>query len=285
MGRYRKMLVAIDGSEESLHALKESFKLAADEKTWITAVCVSPPYVGDLDLIAVGNIKETLHQPCREAMEDVEALAAAERVWVKPLLEEGEIHERILDVASEYSCELIVMGRRGRRKFERTLVGSTTARVIGYSDRDVLVVPLEAQIGWRNILVATDGSRHSENAVSRAIDFAASYGGELTVLSVVDVPAEFYGEAPQVVDQMAEKARGHAGKAAERAAVEQVKAEVVVREGAAHEMILEEASARMIDTIVMASHGKTGLRRLLMGSVTEQVVGFAPCPILVAKAF
>jgi len=68
VARYRKILVAIDGSEAGFHALEESFKLAVDEKCWITVVSVAPPYQGDLSTTAVGNIQKALKEPAERAL-------------------------------------------------------------------------------------------------------------------------------------------------------------------------------------------------------------------------
>ena len=113
----------------------------------------------------------------------------------------------VVDLADSENCDVIVMGRRGLRRLERVLVGSVTARVIGHTKKMSLLCPEELQVGWKNILLATDGSKHSDIAANKAINFAKSYGGELLVISVVDVPSEFYAEAPQVVDDMARKAK------------------------------------------------------------------------------
>lgn len=283
MGKYRKILVAIDGSETSIHALKESFKLAVNEKSWLTVVAVAPPYQGDLELVGVGNILDAMRKPADDALALAKRMASEDRVLIKTVLEEGEPHERILDLAEAENCDLIVMGRRGLKRLERALVGSSTARVIGYSHRDVLVVPRDTSVGWGKVLVATDGSKHSEIAVDHAVNFAKSYGGELIVLSVVDMPDELYGEAPGLVDELVGKAKTYADAAAKKAGAEGVKTETFVREAEAFRAIVDIAKERKVDTIVMGSHGRTGLRRLLMGSVTEKVIGHAPCPVLVVK--
>ncbi|MBI4842940.1 MAG: universal stress protein [Nitrospirae bacterium] len=284
MGRYRKILVAVDGSEASLHALKESFKLASNEKSWITVVSVIPPYSGDLDLITMGNVLASARKPCEDALSLANKTAEAERALIKTVCEEGEIHERIVDLADAENCDLIVMGRRGMSRLERALLGNITARVIGYSNRDVLVVPRNTTVGWQKILVATDGSKFSKAAAAKAIDFAKSYGGELIVISVVDVPTEFYGEAPQVVEDMIKKAKGYTEDVRKEAVSADVKAETFVREAEAYRAITEIAKEHQVDTIVMGSHGRTGLKRLLMGSVTERVIGLSHCPVMIAKA-
>jgi nucleotide-binding universal stress UspA family protein len=176
------------------------------------------------------------------------------------------------------------MGRRGVHHLERSLIGSVTARVIGHTQRDVLVVPNNTVIGWKKIVLATDGSKHSSLATEKAISFAQSYGGELRVVSVADVPSEFYAEAPQAVDDLVKKAKGYVAGVKKQAEAAGVSAETFVGESEAFEAITRLAKEQKADMIVIGSHGRTGLRRLLMGSVAEKVIGHAPCPVLVVKS-
>jgi nucleotide-binding universal stress UspA family protein len=284
MGKYRKILVAIDGSESSRNALLQAFRLAVDEKCWIIVTSVVPPLTGDLDLTGVKDIHASLAKPFEDALAEANRLAEQERVLIKTVSEEGETYERIVDLADAENCDIIVMGRRGLRKMERTLVGSVTARVIGHTQRDVLVVPAGAIVGWKKILVATDGSKFSGLAVNRAVDFAKAYGGSLVVVSVVDVPTEFYAEAPQAVDDMVRKAKEYTAAVRKQAEAAGVKTETFVGEADAFDAIVKLAREQDVDMIVVGSHGRTGLRRLLMGSVTEKVIGHAACPVLVARS-
>ena len=285
MGKYKKILVAVDGSESSRNALRQAFRLAVDEKCWITVTSVIPPFTGDLDLTGVkGDVLASLAKPYEDALSDAERLAAEERVLIKTVREEGETYERIVDLADGSNADVIVMGRRGLKKFDRALMGSVTARVIGHTQRDVLVVPAGAVLGWKKILVATDGSKYSSIAITKAIDFAKAYGGSLVVVSVVDVPAEFYAEAPQAVDDMVRKAKEYTAAVRKQAEAAGVKAETYVGEAEAFEAIVKLAGDQEVNMIVVGSHGRTGLRRLLMGSVTEKVIGHANCPVLVVKS-
>jgi nucleotide-binding universal stress UspA family protein len=284
MGKYRKILVAVDSSESSRNALHQSFKLANEEKCWITVTSVVPPYEGEIELVGVKDIRAALRKPCEDALAEVETIAKTERMLVKTVCEEGEIHERIVDLADAENCDVIVMGRRGKRRIERSLIGPVTARVIGYTQRDVLVVPSSTVIGWKKIVLATDGSKYSAFAADRAISFAKSYGGELKIVSVVDVPTEFYAEAPQAVDDLVKKAKGFVADVKKQADAEGVKTETFVGESEAFEAITKLAKEQKADMIVIGSHGRTGLRRLLMGSVAEKVIGHAPCPVLVVKS-
>jgi len=283
MARYKKILSAVDGSISAMHALRESFKFASNEKSWITVTSVVPSYVGDLDMVGVGDVMGAMRRPCEKALKDAERLAKEEGVLIRTICEEGEIFERISDLAAAENCDLIVMGRRGLHRLERSLVGSVTARVIGYSQRDVLVVPDDTQVGFQRVLVATDGSKQCRPAVEKAIDFSQSYGGEISVVSIVDVPAEFYAEAPQVVEDMIHKAKIYVEEVKKKAEASGVKAEAFVKEGEAYQAIVDLAKERDVNIIVMGSHGRTGLKRLLMGSVAEKVIGYAPCPVLVTR--
>jgi nucleotide-binding universal stress UspA family protein len=284
MGRYRKILVAIDGSESSKHALRESFKLASDEKCWITVVSVIPSYEGDLGAMWINNVKEAMAKPCELALSEAENIAKKERVLIKTVCEEGEIYERIVDLADAENSDLIVMGRKGTAGLQRTLVGSVTARVIGHSQRDVLVVPNDTSIGWKSILFATDGSKFSEAATDKAIDFAKSYGSELNVITVVDVTEEFMARAPGALEDLVKKAKSMVEDVKKKADSKGIKAESIVREGDAYKVIINVAKKQKANAIIMGSHGRTGLKRLLMGSVTERVIGHAPCPVLIVKA-
>ncbi|MBI5074787.1 MAG: universal stress protein [Nitrospirae bacterium] len=283
MAKYRKILVAIDGSLSSMHALRESFKFAEAEKCWMTVVSVIPPYLGDLDTTSVGNVIASMRKPCEDALAEAARLAEEAKIMVRTTCEEGEMHERIVDLSDAENYDLIVMGRRGHHNLERALVGSVTARVIGYSNKDVLVVPKDATVGWQKILIATDGSKFSEAATEKAIDFAVSYGGELIILSVVDVPAEFYGESPEAWDNLVVKARTYLDKAKQKAEASGIRVQAFIRETETWQAIIDMAAETKADTIIMGSHGRTGLKRLLMGSVTEKVIGHAPCPVLVVK--
>ncbi len=283
MGRYRKILVAVDGSESGRNALRQAFRLAVDEKCWITVVSVIPPYAGELDLTGVRDVRATLAKPCEDALHEAQTLADQERALIKTVCEEGETYERIVDLAEAENVGIIVMGRKGRGRFERALVGSVTARVIGHAQRDVLVVPEKATVGWKSILVATDGSKYSAEAVDKAVAFAKAYGGSLKVISVVDVPTEFYAEAPKAVEDMIRKAKEYTAAVRKQAEADGVPVESFVGEAEAWEAVVTLAREQAVDLIVMGSHGRTGLRRLLMGSVTEKVIGNAPCPVLVAK--
>lgn len=281
MGKYKKILVAFDGSESSKNALRQAIKLAQAEKSWIKVLAVVPPYEGDIELVGVSNIREVLKGPAEKLLSEVARMASAEGASIMTGIEQGEPYGQIVDVADAENCDIIVLGKKGVHRIERELMGSVTARVIGHSRRDVLVVPRGTALGWRNILLGIDGSKYSEAATGRAIDFAKSYGGNLTAVSVVDVTEEFYAQAPDAVDKLVQRAKVIVEEVRKRVEASGVKIETFVKEGDTHRKIVELAEEKKADIIFLGSHGRTGLKRLLMGSVTGRVIGLSSCPVLV----
>ena len=166
---------------------------------------------------------------------------------------------------------MIAVGRRGRHGLEKVLLGSSAAKIIGHAPCKVLVVPRAARITFKNILVATDGSDHARTAAKEAIEIAKRCGSRLLVISVVSSEGEM------------EKARAIAGAVAREAEQAGINAEALALIGKPHAILAKTAKDRGIDLIVMGTYGKTGLKRLLMGSTTEKVIGLASCAVLVAK--
>ena len=283
--RYKKILVAYDGSETAKNALVVSAKLAKQDNSWIKVLAVVPPYDGDLDLIGISNIKETIEGPGEELLAEAREIADNEGVHVLTNLAQGEPYEHISFVADDENCDLIVMGRQGVDHFERELMGSVTARVIGYTDRNILVVPENFSWNgkWDSILVATDGSTNSESAYKEALQIAQKCSARIAVIAVVktDVNNEAVAFAQAAVMELEMKAQNIVNDFKERAAEMDIHVETFVRQGEPHQVITTLAAELNVTAIVMSTYGKTGIKRLLMGSVTERTIGYADCPVLV----
>jgi nucleotide-binding universal stress UspA family protein len=281
MANYRKILVAYDGSATAKNALAVASHLAKEDKSWIKVLTVLPDYKGDLELVGVSNIKETIEGPGKEFLEEAREIADHEDVHILTNMAQGEPFDKIVHVADDENCDLIVMGRRGAHHLEREFMGSVTARVIGYTRVDVLVVPENANLTRKNILLATDGSPSCENAVERAIELANEKSANLTAVSVVYTNDEYLALAPGVVEELIGKAKEKLAKIEQKGKEAGVNINLVVKEGEAFEAITSLARQNNIDLIVMGSHGRKRLESLLMGSVTERTIGYAECPVLV----
>lgn len=281
MAKYRKILVAYDGSSSAKNALSLASQLAREDKSWIKVLAVVPPYLGDLELIGVSDIKEAIAGPGQELLAEAKRIADQEGIHILTNLEQGEPYEQIVHVAEEENCDLIIMGRRGKAKMERELMGSVTARVIGHTSKDVLVIPENGTLSWENILLATDGSTCCDNALARALEIAQERRVKLSAVSVVYTNDEFYALGQEVVKELYQEADKVLDKVKKWGGDLGVQTELFVRDGEPHQAITAMAAEISASLIIMGSHGRKGLTRLLMGSVTERVIGYADCPVLV----
>jgi nucleotide-binding universal stress UspA family protein len=282
MPKYKKLLVAVDGSESSLHALEESFRLS---KEGTLVVAVAPPFTVDLKIGGEGEIHKLLKEPCETALNKAGVISKAAGVEIVSICAMGLPHERIVDLSEKESCDLIVTGAKGMLSLDKTLMGDTTAKVIGYSIKDVLVVPEKTTLNFGKILVATDDSEYSRRAMVRAVDFAESYNSELIVVTVVEIPPEIYSIAPNVMEDKLQRMEEYVASIQKLAETHGIKSRGVVRDNPEpYEVIVDLAQKEGVGLIALGSHGRTGLKRFLMGSTAERVIAHATCPVLVVKS-
>ncbi len=138
MRGYRKVLIAMNGSKE---VLKQGIKLAQDEKTWVTVVKVVQPYEGDLNLTGIKNLNDVLDDGGAKALAEAKELAEAEGALIKTRLESGDVPDRIVEVAAEENCDLIIMGSKKKKGILSRLFGDhIVEKVIDRAPCPVFVV-------------------------------------------------------------------------------------------------------------------------------------------------
>mgnify|MGYP002760544244 CR=1 FL=1 len=138
---------------------------------------------------------------------------------------------------------------------------------------------------YDDILVPTDGSPASDAAIDHAIDIADRYGARLHALYVVDGSAYSTLEAGSevVIDALESEGEQATDRVADAATAAGVETTATVTSGTAYRAIREYADEQAIDMIVMGTHGRKGLDRYLLGSVTERVVRTADVPVLTVR--
>lgn len=135
---------------------------------------------------------------------------------------------------------------------------------------------------FERLLLSTDGSEFSKAAISEAIEIAKACSSKLYVLSVIEVNPEYESLAPEAVEKAEIKTRKHIESVRLKASREGIECETIIHRGEEpYEYIISEALRRKVNIIIMGSHGRTGLKRLMMGSTTSRVIGHAPCQVLV----
>lgn len=282
MGGYGKILVAVDGSESSNNAFRQACSMAREDGGVVAAV-TAVPWLGEDSFATAGardKIGALLENEGGKALDAVKAIAAEEGVKLDTFSEIGSPLDVIGSVADKHHFDLVVMGRKGMKRVERALVGSSTARVIGHSKKDVLVVQRDARLRWQRILLAVDGSPFGDAAAERAMELTKRHGSSLKAVCAVDIP----DEAPELTDELERRAKAAILSVKAKAADAGVNLETVIKDGDAWDVIVEEAENMGAGVIVMGSHGRTGLMRLLMGSTAEKVIGHTERPVLVVRA-
>ena len=137
MKDYRNIVIAVNGSKE---VLVEGLKLIHDEKCHVTVVKVIPSYEGDLSMVGVKNIDDLLNSRADKEISEIIEVAKKEGAKVKVRLEEGEIDEKIVEVAEEEKADLIIMGAGSQNSIKKFFLGSVLDEVTHQAACPVLVV-------------------------------------------------------------------------------------------------------------------------------------------------
>jgi len=199
--------------------------------------------------------------------------------------------ERIISYVEDEDIDLIVMGTHGRRGLSRALLGSVTEEVVRRAPCPVFVVrsgeeAVPQQHAIRRVLVPIDFSDASYEAIRHATEIAQTYGAEINLLHVIEevvYPSAYgLGDAyfptqnviKKVEETLADMARDEIG-------YEHIMISAIV--GYAPLSIIDYTQKNEIDLIVIATHGRSGFDRMLLGSVAERVIRRAPVPVFIVK--
>ncbi len=136
-----KILIALYGAVSGMKdVLVQGIQIAREEKCWIIVVGIVPPYEGDLSLVGVKDPVNVLGSGGQKMVEEIKDIARAEKALIKTRLEEGEIDEKIIEIAEEERCSLIVMGGSKTNWFEKTFGKNVVESVINHAPCPLLVV-------------------------------------------------------------------------------------------------------------------------------------------------
>ena len=274
VGRLERILLVSDGSEFSAGAISEAIRLAGKCKARLTALSV---VMTDPEIESFGaQLLKQEKERAQAHLAQVRAQAVAAGVDCDVLVGQAtNVHEAIVEAADDAGSDLIVMGRRGKSGLLKTMMGSTTAKVIGYANCSVLVVPRAARVDGGAVVLAVDGSRYSDAAAVAANNFAKHCGKPVTVMSVVHEDfterrrAEMNGAVQRVTSLLTQGGATAQGE---------------LVEGRPAQAIVDMARRTNADVIVIGTHGRSGLEKVLIGSVSERVIGQADCAVMVVKA-
>jgi nucleotide-binding universal stress UspA family protein len=259
------------------------------------AIALARMFNAVLDVLHVRDRSDTVipGRFPRELYAELET-TVRERLWritagdeTKPTLDfhlrSGTAHAEILRFAKEERTDLIVMGTHGRRGIAHAVMGSVAETVVRMAPCPVLTVrkPPREYVA-PNILVPTDFGVASDTALSYGRTLAHTFGGRLHLLHVM----ENYFMRPIVADPHALEAaaRRQLGERLTPSDRDTLGASAILEvSDHAAAAIVEYATASHIDFIVMGTHGRQSMERLLTASVAEHVVRTVSCPVLTVR--
>ncbi|HKL29294.1 MAG TPA: universal stress protein [Natrialbaceae archaeon] len=294
---FDRILIPVDGSDEANRAARRGLQLAAEFDATVDVLHVVERKATRLTRTA--DQKTALRERGEEILATVEETAAERGQSITTELLEGSPSEQISDYARDRNAELVVVGRQGMTGLGKRFLGGVTEQLLYWSDVPVLVVTdeeetPEAGTAFSNVLFPTDGSENAKSAIDPAIEIARQYGSTLHVLNVVDLQAaggvfDAGGLEKEFVERLEE-----GGKEAVDAVVDEVGEtapdldveSAVVRtssfDGAAAG-IREYVAEHEVDLVVMGSHGRSNLKRQVLGSVASTLVRSVDVPVLIVR--
>lgn len=295
MKPFQTILIGADFSEGSREAFRAACSLAAPGQTRFHVLHIIEPHWVPEEPVPYGQVVPGFYGSSVEDREREvllarmrEMYAPCEPVDVEYQLEEGEAARGILRVADQLRPDLIVVGTHGRTGLSWLLAGSVATLVVRHAECPVLALhqpeherPRKAE-GIRVILHPTDFSKGCETSLRTARGLARNLGARLVLFHVV--PFGVYASEMSVpIDPEAYREALDEERRLIDGADLKYPVETRMAQGDAAEEILRAAAELDADLIVMGTHGRTGLGRLFLGSVTEYVMPRAECPVLAVK--
>jgi nucleotide-binding universal stress UspA family protein len=296
MDKFRKLFVAIDFSPNSDEALRQAHDRALSTGAQL-AVCHIVPnelrsnlLFPDISRIAALKFPLEMKQIAEAAAARVAEITGRTEGEFELIVDDGTPQALILNRAEEWLADLIIVGSHGQTSAADALLGSVTDSVIRHAHCPVLIVRPGKRTG--RIVAGTDFSDPVLPALRAAGDEAERTGAELTVVHSLDMvwslaayPALAFGGAPFNIsaEQIKELELVATQRLEESLKQLNVSGDTLVTTGPAGTALIDIASERKADLIVVGTIGRTGLRRALLGSVAETVAKGAPCSVLIIR--
>ena len=287
-----KILLAIDPPETNDAFIDEVATRPWLPRTSVEVLSVVEPF----HVWEVPSLIDGMNEAAAGAAEAAAVRLRAAGLDASALVMSGDAKSVIVDRASEIKADFVIVGSRGLKGIGRFLLGSVAAAVARFAPCSVEIVrapsPSAPRSSGKKILLATDGSEYSQAAATSIAQRPWAAGTSVCVLSVAELSLPLL-EMPYFVPGEMEKLRGDAMRHAEQAemAAEEiltnaginVSGTVAVPATTLKEIILQNAEEFGADMIVCGSHGRRGLSRFLLGSVSEAVATHAKCSVEIIR--
>lgn len=279
---FDSLLLPTDGSDGIEAVFEQVLDIAASHNATLHIL-----HVADTSTESRGQPDDTVEQQGETLVAEAANRATDRGLGTETAVAQGRVPQKIAEYAAEAGVDCIVMPTHGRTGLEEHVLGSTTERVSRQTTVPVLTLrPKEPAITYpfESLLVPTDGSDPATIALKFAVDRASETAATIHLLSAVDTAIfDAAGHTLPHLDAIESQANKVVERAADLAATKDAKSiTTAVEQGPSIPAVIRRyATENDIDCIVMGTHGRTGFKRYLIGSVTEAVLRSASVPVWV----
>ena len=287
--------LAVDGSDHSIAAAQFIRDLPLPQGSKVVALGVLSRRHTPSQYLLLGALDET------------QRILSDNKAHVSTGLLHGNPDEVLTDFANRHRPNLVVIGAKGLRATLGILLGGVAQQVVEYARRPVLVVRAP-YTGLKNVLLAVDGSRHSQYAAQYLARFPIPEGTVVRVMNVLPrIPepeklittsryVHFYPDIPPLSSYETEQSiarqvevEEHEGQALLAETIKMlglsgIEATGSLKRGDAASEIIEYVQSKQVDLVVVGSRGLTAMKSWLLGSVSRKLVHYAGCSVLIVKA-
>lgn len=286
---FKKILVPLDGSQLAERALKPALTMAQATEGEVYLLQVTQPqemlvphHGGGYAFFWPDQALERAGDEAKAYLDTVLDTFTDPAVQLHPLLEQGDPAGMIVDIARNEAVDLIVMSSHGYTGVSRWVLGSTAEKVLRGANCPVLIIRDFMPV--RSVLVTLDGSPLAEKILDPAFAIAQQFGASVTLLrishkqetlshrQVAEVERIEPGMGTAMLETFYRRDEMYLCEVARRYEHTAVPVNCVTLDGNPAERISEVAKEFEIDLIAMSTHGRTGLRRWVYGSITEKIL-------------
>ena len=248
---------------------------------------------------ASDQLKESIAQNVKTRLDELADRMALEGIPTETRVDFGPASDTLIRMAQDSECDLIAMSTRGRNVLASEVLGSVTYKIIHESLIPVLVIaPERAKLHWdadygiNRVIVPLDGSEFAETALPYAASLSRKMDMGVTLAQVLSQDDFIYGGSaygireylPRIREEIRAEAQRYLTNVAGQLRQEGLDVSVETVHGSPASTITEMARATDHNMIVLTSHGRSGIRRLLLGSVAEVVVRESGDPVLIVPS-
>jgi nucleotide-binding universal stress UspA family protein len=236
-------------------------------------------------------MKQRLEEKARNNINSMLPKELLETETAVPIIRFGKPLLEVIQFAKEKDVDIIAIGTHGRAGVDRIILGSVAERVVRKAHCPVMVVRSRKYIGFKRIIVPIDFSDCSRIALEYAAATARAHKSKLTILHVYEESfvepyvnaANSEEEANEIIKEIERMNETKYDEFLKTVDLSGVEYEKLLKKGIPETDIVEIAMEQQANLIVMGTHGRSGIKHILIGSTAEEVVRTVHCDIIIVK--